>query len=147
MGSDGITQSAYTQAGTNTVEEQQRAAVTVAARATSPADCTELLAMLGLLTVPARPRKQGRPTKDHPHGTDGRYAKGCRCDQCRAANTRRIREQRERRKADPERADRAGHGKAATYQNYGCRCRPCTEANSARSVAYKTARRMKGAAA
>jgi hypothetical protein len=49
--------------------------------------------------------------------------------------------------SDPEAADRAGHGNASTYQNYGCRCRPCTDANTAKSLAYKARRRERAAMA
>jgi hypothetical protein len=33
-----------------------------------------------------------------PHGTEGRYKQGCRCDQCRAANAAVSREKRRRAK-------------------------------------------------
>jgi hypothetical protein len=62
------------------------------------------------------------------HGTAGQYQKGCRCADCRAANTANCRRQREARKADPSRADRAGHGKTTTYRNYLCRCEECRTA-------------------
>jgi len=130
--------------GSSSGQEQRSAALFVASRATSAADCRELLDALGLLDAPAATRKRGRPRGDYPHGHAARYTQGCRCQECTAANTERCRGQQRRRVADPAAADRAGHGKASTYQNYGCRCRPCTEANSAKSVAYK-ARRAKQA--
>lgn len=64
-----------------------------------------------------------------------------------AKNAERQRVQQRRRIGDPEAADRAGHGNASTYQNYGCRCRPCTEANTAKSLAYKARRRERAALA
>ncbi|MGW7636053.1 hypothetical protein [Streptomyces decoyicus] len=33
-----------------------------------------------------------------------------------------------RRHCDPAQADRAGHGKVSTYNNYACRCTRCREA-------------------
>lgn len=129
----------------NSTGEQQRAALYVASQARDTADARELLDMLGLLTQPAR-RKQGRPEKTYEHGDEGMYRKGCRCSGCRAANTRRMQRQKEQRKANPELADRAGHGRPSTYKNYGCRCEPCTTANSAQCTAYKRARRAKARA-
>lgn len=127
-------------AGISTRREQQAAARYIASRATDSADCRELLDALGLLAA-ATQRGPGRPRGEYPHGHPGRYAQGCRCNDCTAANTERCRNQQQRRVADPTAADRAGHGNASTYQNYGCRCRPCTEANSAKSAAYKQAKR------
>lgn len=77
---------------------------------------------------------------DHPHGTIGRYQKGCSCEDCRAANRERGR--RLKGKTPPR------HG-VSGYQNYGCRCATCTKAHSdylfltANSVIY--ARRKKAA--
>lgn len=124
----------------------RRAALTVAAHAKDADDCRQLLAMLGI-TLPKPKRKPGRPPVDYGHGDYRTYAKGCRCNDCRAANAERHRGQQRRRVSDPEAADRAGHGNASTYQNYGCRCRPCTEANSAKSLAYKARRRERVALA
>lgn len=125
-------------------DEIRKAVLTVASHARDAGECRALLAMLGI-TPPARKRKPGRPQVDHGHGDHRTYAKGCRCTRCRAANAERCRRQQERRISDPEAADRAGHGKASTYQNYNCRCRPCTEANSAKSLAYKAQRRERAA--
>ncbi|MFE9448361.1 hypothetical protein [Streptomyces sp. NPDC006739] len=126
-----------------TPDQQHAAALFVASQAHDADDCRALLAMLGLTPTPKR--KRGRPRGNHGHGHPARYAQGCRCPECRAANADRCRGLQERRVADPEAADRAGHGNASTYQNYGCRCRPCTEANSAKSLAYKQAQRAKRA--
>lgn len=124
---------------------ERKAALQVALHGRSVEERRELLAMLGL--TPNVKRGRGRPRGTYGHGHPSRYAQGCRCTKCRAANAERCRGQQRRRTADPNGADRAGHGKASTYQNYGCRCRPCTEANSAKSVAYKAARRQKAGAA
>jgi hypothetical protein len=118
----------------------RKAMLTVAAHAKDADDCRELLAMLGI-TPPEPKRGRGRPRGEYEHGTPAKYSQGCRCTKCRDANTARCRSQQRRRVSDPEGADRAGHGKASTYQNYGCRCRPCTDANSAKSTAYKARRR------
>lgn len=62
------------------------------------------------------------------HGKGSTYRRGCRCDDCRAANTRGVREQQKKRK---ERLDTAQfkHG-AAAYTNWGCRCEVCTKAHT-----------------
>lgn len=68
-----------------------------------------------------------------------RYRLGCRCDECRAALTQMHRRWKERKKTDPTAADRAGHGKASTYSNYGCRCESCTRANTERCRSRRAA--------
>jgi len=124
----------------------RKAMLTVAAHAKNADDCRQLLAMLGIDSAAAKP-KRGRPRGEYGHGHPSKYAQGCRCTECRAANAERQRVQQRRRVGDPEAADRAGHGNASTYQNYGCRCRPCTEANTAKSLAYKARRRERAALA
>lgn len=130
-------------AGTNSVQERHRAALQVVLYGRSVEERKELLAALGL--TPTRRRGPERPRGDYGHGHPARYSQGCRCEKCRAAHAARHAEAQTRRVADSAAADRAGHGKASTYQNYGCRCRPCTDANTAKSAAYK-ARRAKRAA-
>ena len=124
----------------------REAALAVAAHSRDAADCRHLLAMLGL-TPPTPKRKPGRPTVDHGHGDHRTYAKGCRCDDCRDAHRARCANRREARAADPAAADRAGHGKASTYKNYGCRCEPCSRANTAVVTAYKARRRARALSA
>lgn len=124
-------------------DEIRKAALAVAAHSTSVAECRELLNMLGLPSKSKRGR--GRPRGVYECGDARKYAQGCRCTDCRAGHAERHREQQQRRVSDPKAADRAGHGKASTYQNYGCRCRPCTEANTAKSLAYKAQRRERAA--
>lgn len=55
------------------------------------------------------------------HGKRSTYRSGCRCDQCRAANSTYDRELRAR-------AGLREHGNRTTY-SYGCRCEPCRAAN------------------
>lgn len=61
-----------------------------------------------------------------PHGELRGYARGCRCDRCRAANTAKhmsLRAERARRAED------APHGTPGGYGNWGCRCEECVAAN------------------
>src|SRR3546814_284932 len=107
----------------------RKAILTIAAHAQDADDCRQLLAMLGI--TPAKPKRgPGRPRGEYDHGHPSKYAQGCRCTDCRAANATRCTKQRRRRAANPEAADRAGHGKKSTYANYACRCEPCTKANT-----------------
>jgi hypothetical protein len=116
----------------------------VADHARDADDCRQLLDMLGL--TPSRPkRRRGRPPVDHGHGDYRTYAKGCRCDDCREAQRVKCAEAREARALNPAAADRAGHGKASTYKNYGCRCHACSTANTADVNAYRARRRRKRA--
>lgn len=75
------------------------------------------------------------------------YVRGCRCDECKAANTRRVaRRQAERRAARVEVGGRPvavaakAHGLVGTYVNHGCRCESCTTAMSRRVQVAKRAR-------
>jgi len=68
-----------------------------------------------------------RPTQ---HGAVRSYQNGCRCEACKAANATSQRNRRARAATDPNRADKAGHGKASTYRNHGCRCEACTAAST-----------------
>lgn len=132
---------------------ERSASLTVADRARDAGELRMLLDMLGLLhgqatpysllelplpspaPSPKRTRRQNTapavkraPVARGGHGTFSEYTKGCRCDECRAANTGNRGRQRAKAKADPALADRAGHGKANTYRNYGCRCDLCRAA-------------------
>ena len=88
------------------------------------------------------------------HGIKSSYSRGCRCDECRAANTKWQRESGNVRRyrgrcfdsrtvidgrlvalVEPER-----HGNRNTYNSYGCRCQPC----SAAAASYRKARRREG---
>lgn len=72
------------------------------------------------------------------HGGSGNaYANyGCRCDECKAANTKRIRRRLHERDAStlpPE-----AHGKYTTYTNWRCRCEACVLAGSEKNAeAYR----------
>lgn len=70
-------------------------------------------------------------------GSRASYRRGCRCDQCRAANAEMHRRWRVNAAA---RADALGvsHGTTARYTNYGCRCDQCREANRLRLRTYRT---------
>ena len=68
------------------------------------------------------------------HGLASTYRNpdyGCRCEPCTAANTERVRQERQRRAerlaADPSLAP---HGSSATYGNWGCRCESCAAAHA-----------------
>ena len=125
---------------TNTDAERAAATRVIRAEAKDENDQALLLDILGLAEdddpQPAKPRT-GRPPVDHGHGHYLTYGKGCRCDACREANRKYCAELRVTRAKDPSRADRAGHGLAATYKNYGCRCAPCTQANTDYTNAYR----------
>lgn len=75
-----------------------------------------------------------------PHGgSGGGYTHyGCRCDECRAANTARCRRARARR-LERLAAGQAAvtHGSASTYTNWGCKCDECTQANTEKDAAYR----------
>jgi hypothetical protein len=81
-------------------------------------------------------RRPPRPVL--PCGTNAAYARGCRCQACRDANTaeaHRFKAIRVARlEADPTLRP---HGDLATYANWGCRCPACTAEASARWAAYR----------
>ncbi|MFI6491276.1 hypothetical protein [Streptomyces sp. NPDC050564] len=91
--------------------------------------------------TPRKQRERGKSLADHEHGHPRTYAKGCRCDACRAANAQRCASQRAARAQDSTSADRAGHGKASTYKNHGCRCTACSKANTAAVTDFKRRKR------
>jgi hypothetical protein len=66
-------------------------------------------------------KKNKTQSATSPHGTVKSYAKGCRCDDCRRANT-------ERHKALKGK-EPPSHGRSG-YSNYGCRCDICRAAHS-----------------
>jgi hypothetical protein len=81
------------------------------------------------------------------HGTTTAYANyGCRCDECRAANTAYQRDRRSRKAAGlPVRARAANgemgaHGTYSTYIHHKCRCKECSIANATYQVEYWTRR-------
>lgn len=66
------------------------------------------------------------------HGTKSRYVHGCRCQECKAANTAYQRESTEARRSKPV-PEGVTHGKACAT-NYGCKCAVCSEAVRAYNV-------------
>lgn len=101
------------------------AAVVVAEHSGDAADCRALLDALGLLTAT---RRHTGPA--FPHGHVRGYWRGCRCAACTAAVGAYQRMYRDRLRADPAAADRAGHGRTLTYRAYGCRCDRCRAAQA-----------------
>lgn len=91
------------------------------------------MAKRGLLFA-TRPRPSRRVLA--PHGTPTRYRQECRCDECRAANTKYNRELRRKGEAPT-------HGTDSGYRNYGCRCVPCTEAHNIAQRDYRARARRK----
>jgi DNA-binding CsgD family transcriptional regulator len=71
------------------------------------------------------------------HGTQRGYNRGCRCSECTAASTQRMRDYVTRKKADGF----AGldHGSYSTY-GIGCRCKLCREANREAQTKIRRAR-------
>ena len=69
------------------------------------------------------------------HGNRSRYAKGCRCFECVAANVAVINERRSR--MVPE--DAPKHGTQNAFVNYRCRCRACKDAQNEYTRPYKQA--------
>lgn len=72
------------------------------------------------------------------HGTTSAYARGCRCDACRAAQAAYMREYRHRNGSRPFRQWQ--HGSVTGYQK-GCRCEPCKGAHSDYQRQYRSRRR------
>lgn len=91
------------------------------------------------------------------HGTRSSYCRGCRCDECRRANTVRHRAANSSWKAAHKRRNYerrifvAGrwvaplpderHGKLDTYIRHGCRCISCARANREYQSAWRARRR------
>lgn len=59
------------------------------------------------------------------HGTEARYSGGCRCDDCKCANTQYVRDRAERRWDAT-----LVHGTTLAYNTYKCRCPECKAAQS-----------------
>lgn len=74
------------------------------------------------------------------HGTATEYNAGCRCKECRAANTRRVSERKSR--LNPAYAP---HGTASGYVNWNCRCDACKDAGSAANSARRLRREARQA--
>lgn len=67
------------------------------------------------------------------HGTYSAYTnRGCRCDECRAANRAYKRAWEARRQKPVLAQDSPLHGTVNGHKHYGCRCEPCVEAKRAK---------------
>lgn len=76
------------------------------------------------------------------HGTPSAYGyHKCRCDICRAANTRRCRAIHDRLKAVGLAPDDLRHGSVGGYSNWGCRCTKCSKKHSANLRLRKSRKR------
>lgn len=75
------------------------------------------------------------------HGGSGaKYAsEGCRCYECRAANTARVGRRRKERDISEFTGE---HGKPSTYSNWSCRCPECKAAWSVEMKRQYNARRV-----
>jgi hypothetical protein len=75
-------------------------------------------------------RGGGLPDGDPRHGTYNGYVnRGCRCTDCRAANTAFHIAAREQRRGSLSPGD-PRHGRDDTYTNYACRCDWCRDAHT-----------------
>ena len=74
------------------------------------------------------------------HGSATTYQHhGCRCRECCAAATEKMREWRRKiRQAGPPPG--VQHGLDSTYVNYKCRCEPCRDARTQYLIRYYTAK-------
>ena len=59
------------------------------------------------------PKRAGGPVNNSKHGTESRYARGCRCDPCRDAHRDYFAQRREARLCGPIPSN-VQHGKAST---------------------------------
>lgn len=75
------------------------------------------------------------------HGEIRTYARGCRCDACKAANRARTYAAHDAMKARGLAPDDWRHGTRGAYSNWGCRCDACTAANSGDCKARYAARK------
>lgn len=69
-------------------------------------------------------------TKASVHGTTNSYNNGCRCPDCRKANTVFCAERRTLRKKRIPQMPAEKHGTISGYENWGCRCTACSKAGS-----------------
>jgi hypothetical protein len=69
------------------------------------------------------------------HGNTTSYRKGCRCDECKAANTASY--MKWKRSRSPKHIPHHVHGTLGGYTNYYCRCDRCKTAKSAEDRSYQ----------
>lgn len=80
--------------------------------------------------LPVRAYHKGRL-----HGTVSKYNGGCRCDECRSANSAYYRKRRE-----AVRGMATEHGTVNSYTHFSCRCDLCRAAHTAYQRTRRTAR-------
>ncbi len=68
------------------------------------------------------------------HGTTTAYRQGCRCDQCKQAQSEAFKKWKQNRVIDP---DRIPHGTTNGYGHYRCRCDDCLTASRDSNRAYR----------
>lgn len=83
------------------------------------------------------------PRERVKHGSKTKYNRGCRCDECRAANTEHHRRRLAAHPGLPEGDPR--HGTKNGYCNYACRCGPCKVAGSLANLMYRQKRLARSA--
>jgi hypothetical protein len=81
------------------------------------------------------------PEDDPRHGINGYTHYRCRCDRCRAANTARCGQARQRRELTP---GDPRHGTPNGYFNYNCRCEACRAAGSEANRVGRSERSLDG---
>lgn len=64
-----------------------------------------------------------------PHGTTTKYGSGCRCDECKAAQSAYAKKRREQKQAWPVSIPEHVHGTKNGYTGHSCRCDPCRDAH------------------
>lgn len=69
-------------------------------------------------------------TKSSTHGTVNSYNNGCRCPDCRQANTVFCAERRVLRRSRVSEMPPEKHGTISGYENWGCRCDVCSSAEA-----------------
>lgn len=75
--------------------------------------------------------RTGEPITHGGSGTSYEHF-GCRCFECREANSKRAHRRRKERKSEKKPV----HGKASTYINWECRCYKCKAAHNEKVKAY-----------
>lgn len=80
--------------------------------------------------------------KEIKHGTHQAYVvRGCRCEVCTAANSKRVQEGRIRR-IEKQKLGLADfqHGRNG-YTNYGCRCETCVQDKAAYMAKFRASKK------
>lgn len=83
-------------------------------------------------------------TVEVEHGTLNAYTNYlCRCDECRAAQSRYAKAARDKRRRSLATAENVPHGNMNTYVSWGCRCDPCRATNRERVRKQRERRKQK----